>query len=370
MKSACNNSQPLLRCLLFLLVLLLWGPHSVVADRIILKDGTIESSDRVWESERYVHFILQGTHSVEIRYAKEIVARIEGPDGFPIRRIKPAVKSGEPDKSPPLPLPSPSAQETLQSRIEREKPQRSQVKDHDIDRSVIKSNQGVKFFDPRRPQKYWAARNSKHDSISAAIDALSNVYNKPPVWIETHMGEENDLGLIHSNLIAAHDKARETLKRENQDVPGASGAPPAAAAVTGAIEQNGDANEVDLDPVSSNETSKERDRDQPATREDEVEVETGASGDVAHITVRVPVPAGNQASADYLEIPKGISFYDPRRPEKYWVDETHRFNSLDDALRQLSALYGVSQEWIGDHLGNSNELREIHRSIRESLTSE
>ena len=45
--------------------------------RIVLQDGTIETSDRVWESDRYVHFILKGTNGVEIRYAKDIVSRIE-----------------------------------------------------------------------------------------------------------------------------------------------------------------------------------------------------------------------------------------------------------------------------------------------------
>lgn len=367
MKPACNNLKPLLRCLQFLLILSLWGPFSAGADRIILKDGTIEHSDRVWESERYVHFILQGTRSVEIRYAKEIVARIEGPDGFPVRKIKPA---GKPEK-PAAPPPSPSRMKTLSSRNDGEKLHVADLKDHDIDRSVIQSNRGIKFFDPRRPQKYWASRNSKHDSVSAAIDALSKIYHQPPVWIEMHMGEENDLGLIHANLIAAFDKARERLMRGNhEDALGVSDSLPVVDGAPDTMKEAGDDSEAGLEPALSNEASKKEDRDQPSTVEISTETEKRAPGAVVNSTVRVPVSAGSPDHPDFFKIPQGVSFYDPRRPEKYWVDETHHFNSLDDALRQLSALYGVSQEWIGDHLGNSNDLREIHRSIRESLTSE
>lgn len=67
---------------LLLLLLIGWVTVSgAVADKVLLKDGSVEESVRVWETDRYVHFILKGTRSVEIRYAKEIVDHIEGADG-------------------------------------------------------------------------------------------------------------------------------------------------------------------------------------------------------------------------------------------------------------------------------------------------
>ena len=61
-----------------IVVLSLWPLGTVgTADRIYLKDGTIEQSDRIWESDNYFHFILKGTENVEIRYAKAIVDHVD-----------------------------------------------------------------------------------------------------------------------------------------------------------------------------------------------------------------------------------------------------------------------------------------------------
>ena len=56
------------------------------------------------------------------------------------------------------------------------------------------------FYDPRRPKKYWADKNSKHNSYKQAIQALANKYQRTPEWIQAHMGDTNDLDQIHRNL--------------------------------------------------------------------------------------------------------------------------------------------------------------------------
>lgn len=59
---------------------------------------------------------------------------------------------------------------------------------------------GPVFYDPRRPYKYWADKDSKHKSYKEAIAALAKKYNCTPQWIQAHMGNTNDLAQIHRNL--------------------------------------------------------------------------------------------------------------------------------------------------------------------------
>ena len=59
---------------------------------------------------------------------------------------------------------------------------------------------GIAFYDPRRPYKYWTSPTSKHGSFQEAIDALAQQYQRSPEWIQSHMGDTNDLDQIHHNL--------------------------------------------------------------------------------------------------------------------------------------------------------------------------
>ena len=59
---------------------------------------------------------------------------------------------------------------------------------------------GIAFYHPRRPYKYWTGKNSKHKNYKAAIQALAQQYERSPEWIQTHMGDTNDLAQIHQNL--------------------------------------------------------------------------------------------------------------------------------------------------------------------------
>jgi hypothetical protein len=327
------------------------------ADRIILKDGTIEQSDRVWESDRYVHFILQGTQTVEIRYAKEIVARIEH-DGIdqPIA-IQPPHVADRPNPVGPLPTPLQQA-----TKLKGAEPGPKQTLPMDaviVDSSVIANNRDVKFYDPRRPQKYWAARSSRHDSASAAIDALARLYGKPAEWIESHMGEENDLGVIHERLTRASGQETQNSAEGIIKYPTVGNAPESVGSI-------GKASQIPFSdhPVTA-------DRSNPDI------VQKGAAGGAAHPEVNrasiigeSTLPIAMRHRKIFPEIPKGIQFYDPRRAEKYWSDETHRYNSLHGALKGLADFYGVSEAWVGEHLGKTNDLYQIHQAIREGLKSE
>ncbi len=59
---------------------------------------------------------------------------------------------------------------------------------------------GIAFYDPRRPFKYWTSATSKHKNFKEAIQSLAETYNRSPEWIQAHMGDSNDLEQIHRNL--------------------------------------------------------------------------------------------------------------------------------------------------------------------------
>jgi len=65
---------------------------------------------------------------------------------------------------------------------------------------------GPAFYDPRRSYKYWAGQNSKHKTYKEAIQALAKKYNSTSQWVQTHMGDSNDLDQIHRNLAKPEPK--------------------------------------------------------------------------------------------------------------------------------------------------------------------
>jgi hypothetical protein len=67
---------------------------------------------------------------------------------------------------------------------------------------------------------------------------------------------------------------------------------------------------------------------------------------------------------------KGPFFYSPRRPKKFWANETSRHDSLDDALNALAEQYGRPVNWIESHMGASNSLHEVHSNLTEALERE
>lgn len=66
----------------------------------------------------------------------------------------------------------------------------------------------------------------------------------------------------------------------------------------------------------------------------------------------------------------GILFYDPRRPYKYWVAADSKHRTLDEAIRSLAKQYSRSTEWVIDHLGETNDLAEIHQNLQIGVSSE
>ena len=60
---------------------------------------------------------------------------------------------------------------------------------------------------------------------------------------------------------------------------------------------------------------------------------------------------------------KGLQFYNPRRPQKYWTSEASKHHSFKEAIATLAKQYDRSPEWIQHHMGETNELSEIHQNL-------
>ncbi len=63
-----------------------------------------------------------------------------------------------------------------------------------------KKADGLSFYDPRRKYIYWTSKTDKHKTFQAAIAALAKQYDRPAAWIQSNMGQTNDLDQIHRNL--------------------------------------------------------------------------------------------------------------------------------------------------------------------------
>lgn len=81
----------------------------------------------------------------------------------------------------------------------------------------------------------------------------------------------------------------------------------------------------------------------------------------------------DQTEADDKEPPpetSGILFYDPRRTYKYWVANDSKHHTLNEAIGSLASQYDRSPDWVIGHLGETNDLSEIHRNLEAGLYAE
>lgn len=69
--------------------------------------------------------------------------------------------------------------------------------------------------------------------------------------------------------------------------------------------------------------------------------------------------------ADMAET-KGLEFYNPRRPQKYWTSATSKHHAFKDAIATLAKQYDRAPEWIEHHMGETNDLYEIHQNLQKS----
>jgi hypothetical protein len=63
---------------------------------------------------------------------------------------------------------------------------------------------------------------------------------------------------------------------------------------------------------------------------------------------------------------KGLEFYNPRRPLKYWTSATSKHQTFKEAIAVLAKQYDRSPQWIQQHMGETNDLDEIHQNLASS----
>jgi hypothetical protein len=339
------------------------------ADRIYLKDGTVVVSDKVWQTRDHVHFILKGTENVEIRYANEIVIKIESKGKtFTLDAAPPHSGSRRLTTIPPRPDNKElNAGENVASGGKRSQP--SQV-NLPVDKSAVTANRGLNFYDPRRGKRYWASRNSKHDTLSGALQALAGQYGRSPQWVASHMGEENNLSKIHANLIQRREM--ETSTKETQKSNQAS--------AQRFFHEDGRPYPYHIGPDRDFKTRKaalEALAKQYHQSEQWVNRRIGDQNDLDAIHRILEQAAANEPEKAPKSVSSeedsnvasnnGVEFYNPRREQKYWTGKTARHNTLQEAMKALAEQYGVSTEWVESNMGNTNDLGTIHRNIRKSL---
>ena len=68
--------------------------------------------------------------------------------------------------------------------------------------------------------------------------------------------------------------------------------------------------------------------------------------------------------------PSAMLFYSPRRPNKYWTGGAAKHKTFKQAISALAAQYERSEQWVQQHMGDSNDLREIHENLKNQKLSE
>ncbi len=98
----------------------------------------------------------------------------------------------------------------------------------------------------------------------------------------------------------------------------------------------------------------------------------GETNDLAQIYRNLShkqVKIENPGAADTLAA-NGLMFYDPRRQYKFHLGAKLKFRTLDEAAAALGRQYDRSPEWVKQHLGETNDVGEIHQNLTRAKAAE
>jgi hypothetical protein len=94
----------------------------------------------------------------------------------------------------------------------------------------------------------------------------------------------------------------------------------------------------------------------------------GNTNDLGKIYLNLNRPMdGSGTETEAASEASGVLFYDPRRNYKYWVASDSKHHTLDEAIAALASRYSRSPDWIINHLGDTNDLSEIHRNLEVAI---
>jgi hypothetical protein len=69
------------------------------------------------------------------------------------------------------------------------------------------------------------------------------------------------------------------------------------------------------------------------------------------------------------DLPAGIEFYNPRRPEQYWTGPEARHTSYAEAIQALAREFGKPADWVERFMGDSNDVEQIRAALRRASAS-
>ncbi len=322
-----------------MLVVLL--PDLAASDLIVLKDGTKVQAQKVWEENELVRFTLPDYDGIVVTYAKEIVLRIE--------KEKAVTGAGESssDSRPQNPATGSTAVEKAVSI----------VKPDNWPNTLSLPGAAAQ---PSRPGDM--VREGTGEPAKAGQE-VSSAPVVPSSSLQTHqMPVTNDEGAgkrIPKGVAVSPGKVDEDLVHR----------------VTG-IQFYDPRRHYKYQTGTTNRyhTLKEA-VDDLATKFDKtprwVEMNLGDTNDLGQIYRNLSRPIESaQTETEIESTTSGILFYDPRRAEKYWVSPDSRCRTMEEAVGILAKQYEQTPDWIIAHLGETNDLVEIHRNLARSAATQ
>jgi hypothetical protein len=87
----------------------------------------------------------------------------------------------------------------------------------------------------------------------------------------------------------------------------------------------------------------------------------------------VVITAPGTTASNLRTKPKQVTgpvFYDPRRPYKYWADQNSKHKTYQAAIAALAKKYKTTPAWVQAHMGETNDLVQIHRNLGQPQPEE
>jgi hypothetical protein len=321
-------------------LLFLFLPFDAGAEVIYLKDGTVIKAAKVWEEDGLVRFYLPDYDGITITYTKDIVERIEKDDE------KSVIKVQETDQK----------KEAPRKDIKSTQPEASNKK--------TKSKEGEPSQAPLTQKQVPATVERKEPVVRAdqKPSPASNV-DKAPAPVD-------------SKTAAPSAKSQSTVQKAgSQTATAAAVEAPAYSQYDDVLFYNPRRTyKYWSGPGIKHNTLKEAVAalaakfDSPPEWVEKNLGDTNSLGQIYRNLSNTPVTGSAEAATPVKA--EGFQFYDPRRQYKYWVSERSKHRTLDEAVEAFARQYGRPPVWIKAHLGETNDLGEIHQNLAGAKAAE
>ena len=308
---------------------------------IYLKDGTVIKAAKVWEEDGLVRFYLPDYDGITITYTKDIIERIEKDDGesatkeqetvqtkeAPRKEIKNTQATAPTQKTKPIedePSQASPTQKPAPATIEKKDP-------------VVKADQKPSpASDAGNAPAPVNRKTVAPSDISSVQVQKAGLQPAPAAGSETPAYSQYDDLLFYNprrtyKYWSGPDTKHNTLKE-------------AIAALATKFDSSPEWVEQNLG-------------------------DTNSLGQIYRNLSKTPLTRSTTEAAN-PEKAKGFKFYDPRRQYKYWVSDRSKHHTLEEAVNAFARQYDRPPVWIKAHLGETNDLGQIHQNLAGAKAAE